>query len=229
MTGIYDKLPYGEVQAEMSSAAFERLQMLIGDKDIKPVEGESVVESIVSVTASPASRELLLETEVDIFVPIFSNIGHVLVEHDRLPDYLLDSLSRLAEVIEVKRVCSTPATRQMTMTFEAIKLLAAEYWRSLEAERLSFEPFDVVTVCVPDIGTVSVHMEYDAEIERWKLGYRFTEARSYEYHGGYAYRIVDGNLFTDPTGTEGDTSNVTSGCYLPSRLDMTVFEEPILA
>lgn len=217
---IYDRLPYGEVQREMSVAAFERLQQLLRDSHAEPDADERAEETILDVTTSPEE----IVTKLDVFVPTFSNIGPILVEHDRLPDYLLDTLSHLVELIEERRLGAVPAKKQIAMQFGFIKEQAANYWQISEAERRTGQPFDIATVYVPGIGTVRVHMEYSKESERWKLGYQFTEPRAYEYHGGNVYRIAEGNLFTDPIGTEGDVKNIANGMYLPSRLDTRLFE-----
>lgn len=229
MSDLYDKLPYGEVQRDMSVVAFERLEALVRNSSIELCGNEAAVETVTSVEVAPGSRELILDTELTVFVPVFSNIGQVLVEHDRLPDYLLDTLSHLAGVIEERRVSAVSSSKQMCMKLDTIKALAHEHWHAAEPERLTGQPFNVITVYIPEIGAVDVHMEYSTEHERWKLGYRFTEPRKYEYHGGYAYRIIDGNLFTDPTGTEGDMTNVSDGMYLPSRLDLNLFKKPSVA
>lgn len=228
MSEPYDTLPYGEVQREMSFNAFERLKTLLVDPESIPASGDSVSELPVSVTSSPDNRALTINSELHAYVALFDNIGSVLVEHDRLPDYLRDVLSALIEVGDLKRLEALDVANQVPSSRKYIQEVASERWRAAEAQRMSGEPFNIATIAIPGIGPISVRMEYIVETERWRLGYSFTQQRQYEYLAGHLYRVVDNNLYADPAGSEDDLRNIKDGCYLPSRLDVRLFEEPAL-
>lgn len=225
MSGPYDTLPYGEVQREMSLNAFERLKTLLVDPESIPASGDSVSELPVSVMSSPDNRALTINSELHAYVALFDNIGPVLVEHDRLPDYLRDVLSALIEVGDLKRLEALDVADQVPSSRKYIQEVASERWCAAEGQRVSGQPFNIATIAIPGIGPISVRMEYIDETERWRLGYGFTQQRQYEYLAGNLYRVVDNNLYADPAGSEDDSRNINDGCYLPSRLDMKLFDE----
>ncbi len=213
---VYSMFPYGEVQAQISDDTVRELSALITGAHV-PGDDDTVSERLV--LAREHMRSHILSTHMEAFTAMISDIHGVLVEQQRMPDYLRDTLCAMLRALQ-----NTPNMTLRSQTGVLQDADMSEYtsmiWANSEEDRLAGSDVTLYESRTAGNGSVGVVLRKDG-VSRWKLGMVFHEDRTYEiYNNGYLYRILGDQLFADPVGSEGDIKNIEDGMYLPSMLTL---------
>ena len=213
---IYKQFPFGEIQRKASADTVIHLAGIISGQD-QPSEGDFVEEHIVDLAEHDFRHTI--QTRLEAFTPLVSDIHAVLVEHHQMPDYMRDTLCAL-----IKAVQDTPDMSVRAQRFILQDIALNDYmqamWASTEKDRLTGSEVKLYQSDVAQKGQVVIVLR-KKESGRWDLGAEYSEDREYELHStGYLYRVDGKQIFTDPVGSEGDASNIEDGLYLPSMLKL---------
>ena len=136
-----------------------------------------------------------------------------------MPQYLIDILAVAMAVIDGPDELGDEALRR--------EKRATEAWDKHEIKRKSNQKFVITYGVDNEIGRrIALEFSYQEEADSWSLQYAFAEEREYEVCGNHLYRVINGQLFGDPVGSEEDLKNIAEKHYLPSRLDLDVLLQP---
>jgi hypothetical protein len=213
---VYKQFPYGEVQNKLSTDTVNHLAGLITAQH-EPAEGDSVVEHIVASTECDFRHTV--QTHLEAFSPMVSNIHAVLVEHQTMPDYMRDTLCALIKAVQDTDDMTVRA-QKFILQDVALKDYMQAMWANTELDRLTGSEVKLYQTDVANKGKLSILLRKN-ETDSWELGIEYREAREYELHStGYLYRLDGRQIFTDPVGSDGDAANIQDGLYLPSMLKL---------